>query len=721
MQLRAAEAVREMQANSGDRDVAVWESMGPTQWVSTSGYNPGNGRVNTVVGDPVDHQTIYIGTPSSGLWKSTDNGATWQAMYTDLPSMGVSGIAIDTSGTGALYIGTGDGDGADTYSVGVLKSTDDGATWNSTGLSWTTAQTRTTRALRIDPRHPEILYCAGSSGLYRTVDGGDNWTTLESGSFRDVEFMPGDSTWMYACTNVLYRSNTGGASFSTWGVNGLPADTAVGRMAIAVSPADPMTLYVLCSHGVDNSFLGLYRSTDGGSNFVTCTTSPNYFGYEQDGSDSGGQSWYDMALAVDPNDANVVYIGGVNVWKSTDGGFNFDLNSHWVFPSVAGYTHADIHSLDFVHGAVYCGSDGGIHVTNDAGATWDDVSVGLDITQFYRLGGSELLPDRILAGAQDNGTFMLDDGVWKHVIGADGMEAAVDPFDPQIVYGSSQNGGMSRAEDGGTVWTGMTDGIDEDGPWVTPYDFDHTAEGRAIAGFNNVWVTETRGVTWSRVSNWSTNQKMTCLKISPSDPAVMYAGRADLVQRTDDGGSSWVNIRSGLPNFAPTSFAVDENDPYHVWISLSGASPLARVFESFNGGAAWQNRTLNMPAIPVNCVVMQPGSPNGIYAATDVGVFYKDNYTTDWQPYGTGMPHVVVTELEINMAAGKLRASTFGRGIWQADLFFSPFANVASIESASTPRILPLDQSGRYTVQVDANHDRLIDIHVVDAMGRSVR
>ena len=718
VRLQAAEEVRTMRlSGSGDRDDAIWQPVGPTNWNSTS-YNPGNGRVNTVAVHPTNPDIIYVGTPASGLWRSTDHGSTWQALFTDLPSMGVSGIVIDTSGTGTIYIATGDGDGADTYSSGVLKSTDDGATWVSAGLNWNIAQTRTTRALRMHHLDPAVMYCATSVGLYRTSDTAATWQQAINGSFRDVELMPGDTTLVFACSDQLYRSTANGTAFSPVGITGLPPVGEVGRMAVAISPAQPLTVYVLCSREDDNGFLGLYRSTDGGSTFQLRADQPNMFGYDNDGGDSGGQAWYDMALAVDPQDADIVYIGGVNVWKSTNGGVDWEIKSHWVFPSDIGYTHADIHSLDFFGNELYCGSDGGIHHTADGAEEWTDRSAGLSITQFYRLGGSELIPQLIMAGAQDNGSNRYQNGQWTHVYGADGMEAGADVEDPNVVYCTSQNGGLRRSDNGGTDWIGIQP--PDEGAWVTPFVLDPTFPGRILAGYTSLWASDDRGLGWYQATYYNTDTYVRCIGIAPSDGAYIYVARNDLVERSWDGGFVWTDIRPGLPGVSPTSIAVDPEDPLHVWISFSGETSGSKVFESFNAGENWINRSLNLPNVPVNSVVVQPNSPHGLYAGTDLGVFYIDDYTPTWLPYGVEMPNVVVSELEINNATGKLRAATFGRGIWETDLFISPFASVEEHQLVEGPRVLALDQQGGYVVQASAGSGKLLGVRVLDPLGREL-
>ena len=700
------------------RSTANWAPLGPLAWNSTS-YNPGNGRVNTLMVDPTNPQVIYAGTPSAGLWRSTNGAGTWQAMFTDLPSMGVSGIVVDPTNPAVIYIATGDGDGGDTYGTGVMKSTDAGTTWLPTGLNWNLTQTLTTRCLRMAASNQQTLLCAASNGVFRTTDGGTTWAQVRSGSFRDVEFQPGNDLVVYACDNTFNRSTDGGAHFFLQTNNGLPSGSQVGRMAIAVSPSEPLTVYVLCSKESDGGYLGLYRSTDGGLSFSLRSSTPNLFGYEEDGSDTGGQSWYDMALAVDPSDASSVYLGGINVWKSTDGGFSWTIKSHWVFPSTIGYTHADIHTLDFMGDRLFCGSDGGLHMSVNGAEEWTDLSAGLDITQFYRMGGSEMLPYKFVAGAQDNGTNLLLNGNWTHVYGADGMEAAIDPWSPEVLYGSFQNGGLIRSVDNGASWINIGSNVSEEGAWVTPFLVDVNAPEHLVAGFFNVWETWDRGNTWNMLTNWDESDHVRCLAMAPSNSEVLYVARQDLIQRSVDGGLNWITIDNGLPTLTPTSFAVSPDDPLHVYVSFSGTMDGQKVYASSDGGLSWTNRSANLPNLPANSLVCQPGTANGLYVGTDMGVFYTSDEFLDWQPFGQGLPNVVVSELEVNLSAGKLRAATFGRGLWESDLFTSN-VGVKNVSGSTPPRLVPLDQQGRFAWAPDGTRAFNV-VGVLDALGRALQ
>lgn len=662
----AWEQLRPLLKASASRS-ANWMPMGPYTW-STLSYNPGNGRVNVITVDPITPTTIYVGTPVGGLWRSMDDGNTWTALFDDLPTLGVSGIAIDPTNTQVIYVATGDGDGRDAWSMGVIKSTDGGATWSGTGLDWSLAQVRTTRKLLMHPADPQILFCCSNDGLWKTTDGATTWTKVADGSFWDVEFRPGDPQFVYACTDQFHGSVDGGDNFLPFDI-GLPPPDQVRRMCIAVTPADDQYVYVLCGREDDAGFQGLYRSINGGLTFSQRSTTPNIFGYADDGGDSGGQSWYDIALCADPADANTIHAAGINVWKSTNGGQNWAITSHWTWPSTIGYTHADVHAVECFNGQLYCGSDGGIFRSTNGGDDWTDLSAGLNITQFYRFGGSELATGTVMAGAQDNGCNLLSGGDWTHVLGADGMECAIDPADPQILYASSQNGSVYRSDDGGQSFNNITWSIGEEGAWVTPYAIDPNDAQTLYVGLNNVWKSTDQGGNWTSISPFGTSTFIAALAVAPSSSDAIYIIRGEQLRRTLNGGANWSVMSAGLPVLAPTAIAVHPLDAQTAWLAFSGYQEGEKVYVTTDAGTSWTNVSANLPNVPVNTIVFEQGTAGGVYVGTDLGVFYTDSTLGAWQPFSDGLPLMEVTELEINYATGMLRAATFGRGLWQSDLY----------------------------------------------------
>ena len=305
-----------------------------------SGYNGGVGRINVIAVDPKISSKIYAGSPAGGLWRTTNSGSTWSPLTDELACWGVSGIAINHWDQDTLYILTGDGDGGQTPCLGVMRSTDNGNTWNPTGLGFDANQYALGYKLLMHPSNPNILYAATNKGLYKTVNAGASWARMQSDAIQDVEFKPNNPNTLYiaAGTRVWRSTNSG----STWDVRlSVPG---VQRIALGVSPANSNYVYALVGDG--DGLVGLYASTNSGFSFSQRSNSPNILGYDPNGNDDRSQAYYDLAIAVSPTNVNVIHTGGINCWKSTNGGYNWNITSYW-YEGTAGYqyTHADIHEL----------------------------------------------------------------------------------------------------------------------------------------------------------------------------------------------------------------------------------------------------------------------------------------------------------------------------------------------------------------------------------------
>jgi hypothetical protein len=674
---------------SNEKKSSNWNPIGPTSWNSI-GWNPGIGRVNVIAVDPNNSAVIYVGTPAGGCWKSIDNGANWLPLTDDFSALGISGIAIDPNNSNVIYLATGDGDGNDTYSIGVMKSIDGGSTWNSTGLNWSTSQSRTMSKIINHPTNGDVLWAATTNGLWKTTDGAITWEMVLNGAIKDVEINTGNSDIMYACTgSVFYKSTTAGAAGSFISVsNGTPFGTS-GRLSIAVTAHAANYVYLLASDANDNGFLGLYRSIDGGDNFTLRTNTPNVFGYSTDGDDTGGQSWYDMALAVSPTDKNEVYTGGVNVWKSIDGGASLVALSQWSWPSGGfEYVHADIHTIDFYDNTLFVGSDGGIFRSTDNGGNFSDITTGIQNSQFYRIGASASDAGVLMAGAQDNGCSLLNNNTWTHVTGGDGMECIVDYADPSVMYSTSQNGSIYKSSNGGASFSFISGDVTEDGAWVTPYALDPNDHNTIFAGYSNVWKSTNAGGSWSTISAFGTSPgSLRSLVVAPSNSDVIYVATLNSLKKTIDGGANWTTITPGLSGTSISYITVHDLDPDILWVSLSGFSNGNKIYKTEDGGGSWSNVSGNLPNIPINCVVYETGSDNAIYVGTDLGVYYKNDNLLNWESFMEGLPNVMVNELEIFYPTGKIRAATYGRGIWESDLFLGTIPAVQF--SASDTNICP--------------------------------
>ena len=607
--------------------------------------------------------------------------------------MGVSAIAVDYTNSDVIYIGTGDDDGGDTYSIGMFKSTDGGSTWNE--VTPGTASLFGTRIYRIiiHPTDHNTVFIASASGCFKSTDAGASWSLLRSGTWRDMELKPNDPNTIYLANKSFARSVNGGASWTTTTI-GLPNSVSVNRAEIAVSPDNPDYVYFLAGKNSDASFLGLYRSNNDGVSFSMQANTPNLFAYDMQGNNAtAGQSWYDMALTVSPQNAEEVYVGGINVWRSLDGGLSWDIKTHWVYPPNVAYVHADIHTLEIVGNRLYCGSDGGIFISTNQGDNFADLSPGLSITQFYRIGGSEQVPHKVMGGTQDNGCNLIENNNARHIQGADGMETLIAPNDSLIIYTSSQNGGFRRSDDGGQTSSGIFPTKSGEGAWVTPLAMNPQDNDMLLAGFDQVYISLNRGSSDQAISNFSLGgQNLRHIAIAPSAGySHFYAATYDELMATFDAGATWNSIHSGLPNAAISSITVHPTNPIKLWVTFSGIQDGEKVYVTEDGGVTWTNISSNLPNLPVNCLVHQNGTIDGIYIGTDVGIYYTDGTLAGWQQYSTGLPNVIVRDLEINYTVGKLRAGTYGRGLWESDLKQAPTTPPVANFTYSSTQLCPND------------------------------
>lgn len=659
---------------------SVWTSLGP---VGAPNYG-GAGRLNFLRFDPTNTNTLYVGAPDGGLWKSTNGGTSWTTNTDQLTVIGCSDIAIDPTNTQIMFLATGDGEAGDSYSTGVLKSTDGGATWNTTGLNWTVSQGRQISKLLMNPSNSAILIAATSNGIYRTTDSGATWTQVQnSASFKDMEFKPGDPNTMYAVGSSLYKSTNNGATW-TQITSGLPT-TGVERMSLAVTAANSAYVYILAGRSSDQGLLGVYRSTDSGATFSTVKgpTSPNLLGWNSSGGDSGGQAFYDLTIAASPTNANTVIVGGVNLWKSTDGGTSWAIIGQWS-GSGAPYVHADQHDIVFLPGSsttFFCANDGGLYKTTNTGSTWVDLSNNLEIAQQYRLGLSATTEGTLVAGHQDNGTTKLSGGSWSEIYGGDGMDCFIDRTNNSIIYSSYANGDYSRSTNGGSNWSSINSGLPS-GDWVSAWHQDPISATTVYAGGRAaLYKTTNSGSSWTALGTPSGSGNVIEFAIAPSNNSIIYAVKYNAVSKSTNSGSSWTNITGSLPTSSYlTNICVHNTDPNIIWVTYSGYSATTKVYKSTNGGSTWTNISTGLPNVPCNTIVFQNGGANDpVYVGTDIGVYYKDNSAGTWVSYFDGLPRVSVRDLEIFYPTGKIRAATFGRGTWQNDLM-SPGASIPTAE-----------------------------------------
>jgi len=586
----------------GGLGVANWTSLGPN--ASVGGY-AGVGRLNCIAFHPSDNNTFWVG--AAGV-------------------LAVSDIVVpsDYATSNTLYIATGDKDHSDNRSIGVLKSTDGGLTWSATALSYTVSQGKMVTRLLLDPTNNQTIIAVTRDGVFKTTDGGTTWPLLSNPVyyFIDMEYKPGDFSTLYGATKnggQIWRSVDGGVNWSKI------LDTGEQRTELAVTSNNSAYVYALMS-GTGSGCYGVYRSTDSGASFTQVfdgtAANHNLLGWNSDGSGAGGQGWYDLSLAVNPSDKDMVFVGGVNTWKSTDGGSTFNISSHWYGAGGLPAVHADKHRLEYrSNGDLFECNDGGVYQTTDDGTIWLDKTNGMVISQMYRIGVSQTVPTETQCGLQDNGTKLITSGIWADVRGGDGMECLIDYTDVNTQYNTYTNGSINRTDN---HWTSSVSiqPAGSSGAWVTPYVMDPVDHNTIYAGYQHVYKSTDKGASWSEIYSLNSANRFRALAVAPSNTQVIYASEPYHLWKTTNGGGAWTEITTGLPGNFITYIAVKYDDPNTLWVTLSTYGGNS-IFESTNGGSSWTDISAGLPSVPVNTVVQNKLITDQVdlYVGTDNGVY----------------------------------------------------------------------------------------------------
>jgi hypothetical protein len=649
---------KQSQSNRSVTATSNWQPvLGTLPYINSGSWSSGQGRVQAVAVDPNNASIIYAGTPAGGVWKSTNAGTTFVPLFDEFPQIGVSGIAIDPNNSNIIYIATGDRDHSDTNFVGVYKSIDGGTTWNVTG---TISGASRASDLYVNPSNSNMVWVATSAGLYKSVNAGTSWTRTLTGNIKDIKIKPTDPTIVYAVSaSTFYRSTDSGSTFTTI-TSGLPASS--GRLVIDVTPADPNYIYVL-SATTGNGYQGIYKSTDSGLNFAITANVTNVL--------ESTQAWYDLALAVSTTNAEEIYTGCLNVWKSINGGTSFTKMNNWSSPSAAAYTHADIHILRFFGTKLYCGSDGGIYVSSNGGTIFTDLTKTIQNGIIYKLAVAKQTSSKMITGHQDNGGHAFNTNQWKNYYGADGMDVAISPLNQDLSYGFIQYGGsLYKSTNAGTSSGGSVAGApaaetgsgDSGGNWVTPLDINSL--GELFAGYSRLY--KSTGGAWAQqsVSTIGTGD-IDLIAIDPSNDNNMYVVNGSQLYKSTDKGINFVLAYTAATTISDIS--VHSSNSSIIYLLTAGTS--GQALKSTDSGTTFLNIATGLPSIGKFCIKHQAGNANNpLFVGTNLGVYYKDDTTTTWTAFDTNLPNVKVTDLEINYVDNNITAATFGRGVWQSPL-----------------------------------------------------
>ncbi|QHI34990.1 Dispase autolysis-inducing protein [Kordia antarctica] len=494
-----------------------------------------------------------------------------------------------------------------------------------------------------------------------------------------------------------------------------------GAKMIAVSEINPSIVYVVesSSPSTQSAFFGaFYKSTDAGVNLNKQLLTKNYFGGEYDGSGTGGQAPFHMAIAASNTDANVVIIGGVNTWRTTDGGVTFDIASHWIKTQSTsnnkGFSHADTCTLQAIDGKIYVGSDGGFFVADNPSAVmsatfYTDKSAGLGIRQFYKFGISQTNPVIITGGAQDNGTSgRTTDGTWYNWDGGDGAEGFVDKNDSSILYGQSQNGNISKTTDvtSSSGKVGITDAPGGNGSFIAPLEQDPTAPNVYYSGKRNLYRTANDGANWTAISQ-DFGSNINEFKIAQSDNNTIYAAiNSNQLFKTTTGSGTWTQLNNFTGGFI-NSIAIHPTNPNKVAIASTGSE---KVYVTIDGGTTWTSHKFNLPDFSALAVTWDNNGNDGLYVGMDYGIFYIDNTENVWKPFSNNLPNVKISELEINYVDNKLYTATYGRGVWRSGRFNTSTLDVEQFEALNTITLFPNPAKNEVNITWDQNENVTIKI-----------
>ncbi|TND07824.1 MAG: glycosyl hydrolase BNR repeat-containing protein [Bacteroidetes bacterium] len=766
----AVSVAQEKESRSRSQFSSAWYPAGPNAIPNNlTGYmENGIGRINCIAFDPAVASTYYVGVAQGGLWKTTNNGTSWTPLTDNLPITRISDICIDPNNTNTIYISVCDfeyigfglylnGRKRHThYGLGVYKSTDGGTTWQPTGLSFqlTDGDASLIRKVLVDPGNSNTLVACGVSGMYRSTDAGANWNMVMDSLMWDMVQDPVNPSTLYAASGWVYNANDGYAAIykstdfgSSWTMlnTGIPGTGTVQRIKLGIAPSDNTKIYAVTVN-MQSGLHGIYKSSNSGNTWQFVNPSENVLDGGQ-GQGSGGQGTYDLGFMIHPTNSDILYVGGVNLWGSSDGGQNWDPASYWTLdygPTV----HGDIHFIERqpLTGNIFLVSDGGVYRTtsistitwNDANnnipwpTIWTNLSDGMQVTSFYRLSSSKNSAGRLLAGAQDNASLYFDGTSWFTIFGGDGMDNYLDPVDNNAGIGSSQYGYFYYTNDGGVSGSSIDPNYNfENAEWVSPIAADYNNYGTLYAGFENVSQSTDGGASWQYISNFPSplyGNEVVALAVSNSNSSVIYAGRRvryeygvpGSVFNTTDGGANWTDVTAGLPDsLYYTGIEISEFDANRAYVCMAGFSAGNKVFMTTNGGSSWTNISYNLPNIPVNCIRYIPGSGGDIVIATDLGIYELDFSSTTWVNQSLGLPNVICSDIEFNTALNKVYISTFGRGIWANDIgMFTSNQTVYSPETAI--ELFPTVNDGSFTIRIPENTNvkGTVQFDVIDVTGK---
>jgi photosystem II stability/assembly factor-like uncharacterized protein len=675
---------------------------------------------------------FYVAAATGGLWKTTNNGTTWEVLFNEQDDVvSIGDVAIAPGDANLVWVGTGENNNrqSSSWGTGVFKSTDGGHTWKLMGLS----ETRHVGRIVVDPVDHDVVYVAAlghlfgpndERGIYKTTDGGLTWTRVlfvnQDTGATELVMDPSNNKVLYAATyqrrrsawgfsgggpgSAIYKSTDAGRSWSKL-TRGIP-DGPLGRIGLDIFRSSPNTLYARIEHKTES---GIYRTDDGGATWRKVSSNnprPMYF----------------SQIRIDPVDANRIYVLGTWLEISDDGGKSFheittlhpDHHAMWIDPNNPRH--------------VLTGNDGGVGISYDRGDHWDWVD-NMDLGQFYHVGYDMESPYGVYGGLQDNDAFGgrsatrrrhgIANDEWYNVAAGDGFEAFADPRNPRIVYAESQGGNVNRV-DRATVERKAIKPQSEPGEpplrwnWDTPMMLSPHDPNVLMMAANRLFKSTDAGHSWTAMSpdltahidretlslmgvpakaielakndGVSAYGTITTFAESPKKAGLLYTGADDgTVSVSRDGGKGWANLDGRFPGLPKRTYvsrvaasAFDEGTAYATFDGHRDDNYTPYVYATSDFGQTWRSLAADLPKDhAVRCITEDPKNANVLYVGTEFGLFVSLDKGGHWTRLRNGLPTVPVAEITIHPRDNDMLVATHGRSVWILD-------DLAPIQQAAT-------------------------------------
>lgn len=684
---------------SPDGFTGQWSFLGPrnldTPYRIYYGLPPLNGRINGVAYHPTDPNTFYLAAAQGGVWKTTDGGVNYTPLGDNWEVNATSSVAVDPLSPNTVYVGTGDYPGSRPYCMGIMKSTDGGATW--TNLGRTELGSRAINKILVHPTNPQIVIvtqgrgASGNGQVWRSTNGGLTWsavvTTSASWSDLSIGVASGGTQYIWAVGGtsgsgaIIRRSSNQGLS---WTTITSPVSGSQSGLCIAASKVNVNTVYLLCP-----SSRLIYKSTDAGASWTNISAgfvngNNNY---------NWSQGSYDFFMDTSTNGGNdAVFVGLIDVVMTPNGGTSWQSIGGPAYSNQS-VLHNDQHAIAINPtnpSQMLIGGDGGIfrytHNFTSGTGSWNYLSANLGVTQFYKSAFHPTNTNIMLGGTQDNATPFCNGNlaVWDNVGGGDGGFCAINQNTPTRQYAEAQYLSLYRTTNSWASSGGMGLNYGSDSvAFIAPFMLDPNNQNLFYCGTNYLYR-YTEGGSWAnRLGGQllSASGTIRSIAIAPGDGQRIYTGASDgQVWMTSNGGTNWTQINTGspgLPNRVITSISVDPVNKNDILVTVSGTGSghVWRCSNTTAGTRVWQNVSgsgaSGLPDIPVNMLARDLTLPGSIwYVGTDVGVFATGDAGATWANASAplGLPNVQVNDVKTVPGTGKLMAATYGRGMWMISL-----------------------------------------------------